>query len=322
MQQSRLSIRTVLAGILGTVGVLLVPITLLAEWTENYVLDTENFVSLYQPLAGQVDFQDYLATELSEAAANAVTDSGVADFAGSTTESIDGFFSRFGVDLGLANATEDWTQQLSEMVGRAVYDESLPALRSPQFSEAWTVALTQVHSQIVAGLQEGMPESQVITLQGGPFVAIVQDYLTDQGFSFAQYLPPLAADAELPLVEVTYVPAWRTFVSLLGEYGQYLPWLTGALLLAAVVLARQPWAALARAGFAAAFTAGLIWLLTPLLGRWVLSDVQMMAGEQSLSRLLWQMGTAPLLSQSILIAAISLVVGVLGLVLHLVFRPS
>ncbi len=317
MATNQSGLRSFLAGLLGAIGVVLVPITLLASWTEEYLFNTENFVSLYQPVSGKSSFQQYLAVELSDAASQAVIDSGAADIAGSVTGGIDGFLGQFGVDLGLQEATDNWTQQLGDLVGGTVYEEALPALQSPQFTEAWSVAVTQVHSQVMEGLEGDGPETQTLVLQGDPFVEIMQDYLGDRGFFLAQQLPTLAADTEVPLVEITYTPAARTFVDVLGKYAGMLPWLTGGFLVAGILLARKPWAAMARAGFASAFLAGALWLSVPHLGARVLSDVAGTLEDGSIAELLWATGVSPLLSQSLLVAGVALAVGILGLVVNL-----
>ena len=317
MATSGFSLRGLLAGLFGTIGVMLVPITLVANWTEQYLLNTENFTNLYQPLSGKSSFQEYVAGELSQAASQAVEDSGLTEMAGTVSGGIDSFLGMLGFDSNLEGATDDWTGQIAETVGGTVHEQAIPAMQSPEFAEAWGLAIGQVHSQILTGLTGSGPETQALTLDAEPFAAIVQDYLGLGGFPLAQQLPSLASGVEIPLADVTYPAPMRSLVQALGTYGDYLPWLTGAFLLAGIILARRPWAAMARSGFAVAFTAGTLWLATPRLGRFIVTDAVSAMGDGSLAASLWQMGTAPLMSQALLVAAIALGVGILGLVVNL-----
>lgn len=320
MTEPKSGTRSFVAGVLLTVGVLLIPVTLLSQWVQNYVLNTENFVETFEPVAENTAFQDYLATELSEATASAVEDSAIANLAENVTGSVDGFLSQFGLDLGLEETASDWASELANEAASAVYDESLPALRSPQFVEAWNQAILQIHSQVVSGLLDPGPETQTIMIDVAPFVGIVEEYLDQSGFTFARYLPNLAVEASVPVVEVTYTPAWRSFASVTVEYGKWIPWVNGIILALGLVVARSRWTSLARTSFAAAFMSGLVWLTAPLLGGWVISDVALPNDEVSFAKELWQMLSQPLVDQALMVAAISLVVGLLALLAHLLIK--
>lgn len=314
------SLRGFLSGLFLTIGVLLVPITLLGQWTQNYLLDTRNFVELYAPLASSETYRDYIASELANSAAAAVEESGAAEITESITGSVDGFFSQFGVELGLEQTASDWASQLADQTGSMVYDEALPALASPQFFAAWSVAVEQVHTQLVEGLLVDGPETQILTLDAAPFGPLIQEYVSDRGIPLIQYLPNLAEGVEIPLVEVTYSPMWRSFVQLVFQYGSWLPWLTAGFLAAGVLLSTRPLATLSKTSFSVAFVAALLWLSSPLLGRWVLSDVGTVAGEAGFATDMWQILTGPLLSQSLTVASIAAAVGVASLLLHLALR--
>lgn len=311
-------VRSFLSALFIIVGVLLTPIALLSHWAENYLFNTQNFVALYQPLSGQAGVQEYLSGNLADAAAEAVETSGLSEWAMSATSSVDGFLQGLGIDLGLEQTASEWTENAANQVRETVHEEALLAVQSPEFSQAWTVALTQVHSQVMAGFT-GDQETQILTLEAEPFVGLLGDYLSASGVPLAGFLNEIDVDVAVPLVEVSYPPVAKTLFRLVSDWGPALPWAAGVVLFAGVLLARRRFSALAKAGFGAGFAAGLLWLLIPPAGKWVLTDVAPNPGDLSVATLLWTTGTAPLQTAALLVAVGAVLAGAFGVVLQLIW---
>lgn len=306
--------RRFFAGLLLTVAALMVPVTLVSQWIQNYLLDTDNFTALYQPVAGKSAFQQYLAGQVSEAAGEAIEQSAVAQFTQSAAGAVDDVVGLFGLDLGLSDTSSDWVSRLGDRVTETVHGEALPALQSPQFAQVWTEGINQIHSQLITGLTGDGPDSQTLVLQAGPFVSIILEYLQQQGFSFVSFLAPLAADSEVVLVEVNYPPAARTFVNLIVDYGPYLPWVTAGIAALGLLLSRARLVSLGRFAFATAFLSALVWLVAPLLGAFALADV---GGGQEVAKLLWDVAVTPLRSEALLVAGSALLLSIFAGALHL-----
>lgn len=98
------------------IGMVLVPAAVLSTWIRTTVLDTDSFVSLYQPVAGKSSFQTFIAGTVADTAAGAIKDSGALNAVGSSADQVDQFLGQFGIDLGLSDTAEEWSNEAATKV--------------------------------------------------------------------------------------------------------------------------------------------------------------------------------------------------------------
>lgn len=322
MQKRSNPVRAFIAGVLLFCGALLVPVTIVATWLHTSILNTDNFVALYAPVAGKTSFQDSVANQIANVAAESVDNSSVLNsvqsMSSSVTGSVDSFLADVGIDSNLSGRTEDWVGQLVDSVHDTVFQHALPAVQSPQFSGAWTESLRQVHSQILNGLEAGTPT--ILSLEAGPYVELLQQSLIDQGYVVAELIPPAASNASVPLAELQLNEKWSSVYWALVDYGSYLPWINVAILLLGVLVANRHMRALAGTSFAVAALSGALWWGAPLVGQQVVVDIGAANSGQSAADILWQTGIAPLQTTSAVVAVSAVGVGLLSFAFHLATR--
>lgn len=243
--------RTAVAIVLVVIGLLLAPVAVISAWARLELVDTDRFVATFAPLAEDPDVQEYIGDQVTAAIEEQV------DIPALTADLFDGLRAldlppRAENALGLLEAPA--TQGLQSLVA-GVVDR---VVTSPQFADVWATALRASHRQFVAALQ-GDPDAALaigdegtVSVQLGPIIEAVKDRLEAQGVGFASSIPVVersivvAQDDAFVLVQTVY--------TLAVAVGTWLPWITLALLVAGVLVARRRAAALAwtAGGFALA----------------------------------------------------------------------
>lgn len=311
-------LRAFLSGVLLLVAVAMVPVTLVSVWVRDTALNTDNFVALYQPVAGKSTFQSFVASQVSDTAAAVVEDAGVLESAGSSASEVDRFLGQFGVDLGLADTAADWSERAAELVRETVYQQTIPLVQSSKFQSVWTESLRQLHSQVVAGLDGSSDGS--LTLQAAPFVEMLRERLQEQGVAVASFIPSPGSNVQIPIAKIELSEHAQTGYSLLTEYGRWIPWANVSVLLLGLLFANWRSRALSRAAFGIALLAGLVWWGAPRVGHLVLVDAMGTEGGQGMAELLWQVGVVPLQQTSFWVTAVALGISIIAALFHLLTR--
>ncbi len=284
----------------------MVPATLVSVWLRSAVLDTENFVGLYQPLAEKSDFQGILADSISDATASAVEDSGMLEAAGSTAGEVDRLLGQFGVDLGLAEKATNWSDSVVDQVRQTVHDHTLPVIQEPAFGPVWTESLRQIHSQVIAGL-DGTGDGH-LSLEASPYVEMLLTSLQEQGYSMAQYIPTPGDTVRIDIATLNIDPHMQERYSLLHEYGPWMPLANIGILVLGAVVANHHARALGRAGIGVLVASVAVWLAAPRLGTHILESALTSQQDQALATMFWNVGIAPLQEIALWVAAGALVV--------------
>lgn len=231
--------RRVAAAALATIGLLLLPGAVMANWATTQLVDTDRFVASLTPLADNPAVQDRVIAEVT-----ALVDEQI-DIDAVTTELLDGLGEalelgpRARAALGLVSAP------IAAGVRSLVADVVTEVVRSPAFSAAWERSVTVLHSQSIR-LLSGSPDSLLtldrdgtLSLPLGPIVADVRAALVEQGVPFARAIPDI--DRAIVLAEVPNLALARVIFQVGMTVGLWLPWITAGLLVAAVLLApRRP----------------------------------------------------------------------------------
>ncbi|WP_159605438.1 hypothetical protein, partial [Agromyces humi] len=228
--------RTVAAVALVVVALLLAPVAVISAWARLQLVDTDQFVATFAPLAEEPAVQAYVGDQVTAAIEEQV------DIPTLTSDLFDGIKQldlppRAQQALGLleAPATQGLQSLVSGIVDRLV--------ESPAFADIWRAALTRSHQAFVAAVQ-GDPDSALaiggdgtVSVQLGPIIEAVKDRLEQQGVGFA---------ANIPVVERSIVIAQndafvliQTVYALAVAVGTWLPWVCLALLAAGVLVAKR-----------------------------------------------------------------------------------
>lgn len=314
MKRQTNPVRGFLSALLLLIGMVLVPAAVLSTWIRTTVLDTDSFVSLYQPVAGKSSFQTFIAGTVADTAAGAIKDSGALNAVGSSADQVDQFLGQFGIDLGLSGTAEEWSNEAATKVRQTVYDQTMQLVQSSTFRDVWTESLRQVHSQVIEAL-DGSGDG-TLTVQAAPFVEMLRDDLKNQGYALATLIPIPDSGVQITIAQLQIDPRVQQAYVLLDEYGPWLPWAAGAVLLLGILLAGHRLRALSQAGFGVAILCGLLWWGAPRLGDSVVVDTMGSQNGQSLAQLFWQTAITPLQELSLLVAAGALGVGVVALLFH------
>lgn len=203
----------------GVLGCLLSVVSVVAVWARGQVLDTDRYVATVAPLASDPVVQDAVAARVT-----AVIDQHVDAFARS----------------GLPKGTHGLP--VAAVAHQVVQQETLAYVRSPAFRTLWVTVNTVGHRQLVhvltgRGSEPVSVESGQLVLDLGPVVAAVRDRLAGAGQRWVRVLPTITLVVDLG--NAGRLQKARTAVRWLDALAFWLPFVTVALLAAAVVLARR-----------------------------------------------------------------------------------
>ena len=290
--------RNILATFLAVLGCLMVPISLVPAWVGTYLINTDNFVHQFAPLATSPAFQRLVAQEAGEV----------------TTETISDFVSNDFLDQFILG---DLVDTAAGGVGNFVETQILSILQSEQFPPLWDSALGRLHDQFVDAVRGGETEF-TLELEVAPIVSQLRTNLVADGAAWAQLIPEIGADVTIPLVLVEISPAVAWAFHLSDAFQWLLPAIAAALIILAVLLALPRSIAFALCGLGSAVTS-LAALLT--LTRWgplVLTDL--VAGME-ITSILWSLAIQPLETWLALAGVVGLGAALAGLVVALL-RPA
>jgi hypothetical protein len=230
-----MSVRGITAGILGTIGLLLLPSAVMAHWATVQLVETDRFVTALAPLADDPAVQDRIILEVT-----ALVDEQV-DISGVTSDLLDGL----GEALDLGDRARAALGLVSEPIAagvRALVENVVgEVVRSDAFSSAWSSSVELLHTQTIQ-LLSGSPDSLLeldrdgtLSLPLGPIVAEVREALIDRGVPFAAAIPDI--DRSIELAELPNLALARIVYQVGIAVGVWLPWITAVFLAAALLLA-------------------------------------------------------------------------------------
>lgn len=231
--------RRVAAAALATVGLLLLPGAIMANWATTQLIETERFVATLAPLAEDPAVQDRIITEVT-----ALVDEQV-DIDAVTTELLSGLGEALELGPRAQAALELVSAPIAAGVRSLVSDVVTEVVQAPAFSAAWKRSIEVAHTQAIR-LLSGAPDSLLtldrdgtLSLPLGPIVADVRTALVEEGVPFAAAIPD--TDRSIVLAEVPNLALARVLFQVGVTVGFWLPWITAALLIGAVLVApRRP----------------------------------------------------------------------------------
>lgn len=235
-------------------GVVLVPVSIVAGWARVQLVDEDSFVALLAPLASDDDVQTMVVDQTMSAVTAKV------DFAALTDTAIDGIAS-LGLPAAAASALDllraPAAAGLESLVQRAVTD----VVSSDAFAGAWATAVRGAHRGLVTaatsdggGVVVRTPEG--VGVQLGGIVEQVRRALTAQGSGLASLVPEV--DRVVVLSDGDGLAALRTGYAVAVAAGLWLPPLTLGVLALGVGVARRRAAALVGIGLGAGAAAAAL----------------------------------------------------------------
>lgn len=232
--------RSIFAGILLVLSVLVAPVAAVGAWARAEILDTDNFVATMDPLIEEPEVRELLRDETLAAIQQQID-----------IESLPGD--------GLEELLSDGIDQ---------------AIASDAFADVWTTMLQQAHMRTVDLFEQdpdsaaSLAEDGTLALELGVVVEQIKQALVDQGLAFAADLPEVTGS--VTIVTDDSLNTARTAYNLTDSFGFWLPFIAGALLLIGLALSVARFASLARTAGAYVFMF-LTVLAAVVLGEEVLS---------------------------------------------------
>jgi hypothetical protein len=227
----------------------LVPLTLLAVWVHDIVLDTDRYVSTVAPLARHRAVQDAAVARIGKAVGARVNGPQAAAQLAAWLESQ-------GLPPKAAQAVKGLGPQLDSAVDDSVRKVATRVVRGERFPTAWEDANRAAHTAVVHALTgEGSGAVGVsdgtVTLDVGTAVDSVRRELEADGVPVASAIP--SSDKQFVLLDSDQLRKTREGAHLLDVAGRWLPPLTVVTGAAAVLLAHRRRRTLARTALGAAF---------------------------------------------------------------------
>ncbi len=233
--------RSVLAGVLIVVGVLITPVALVVQFATQQLTNTETFVATYAPLAKSPVVQ----TAVTNAVAGAIEQN--IDLEGITGGLLDGLTQQLqlpsfvdnGIGLLKGSIVEGVKGLITWAVNGVVTSEWFPGL--------WEQSLRLTHTQLNAILR-GDPgavaslDNDTITLQLAPVIATVKSQLLDAGITIASVIPD-DANVSIPIANVSGISQIKTVYATSVALGVWLPIVAAVLLVLGIAVAvrRRGW---------------------------------------------------------------------------------
>ncbi|WP_091033759.1 hypothetical protein [Microbacterium oxydans] len=244
--------RSIVAGIVLAVAVLLAPIAAMGTWARLQLVDADRFVATFAPLAEDPDVQDFVAAQASAAIQEQV------DLTAVVGEVFDGLREldlppRAASALTLLEAPA--ASGLTSLVDGVIHD----VVASDQFADIWAQSLRFTHERAVAIMQNSpdtalqLADDGVLSIDLGLVVERVKSVLTERGVGFADLIPEI--DRSIPIAQADALVLVRTIYQIAVAAGFWLPWVVLGLVVAGILIARNRSRALfwTSAAFAVAF---------------------------------------------------------------------
>jgi hypothetical protein len=265
-------LRTVLAGLVGLLAAVLLPLSLLSVWVHGVVSDTDTYVDTVTPLADDEIVQAAAVEELDRATVQLLESAGVAP----------------------------------PGVGILVHAVVRRVVASPVFRTAWIAANRTAHDQLVAVLegrdQVALDDQGRVTIQLGGVYAAVAKELAATGLPGAQQVANL--DASIAVMDADQLTRARRAYQLLDALGFWLPfgWMVAVLL--TLVFARRKVAATAKLAIGSLVALGLLALGLTVARTRLTEDLP----QRDVARQVWDVVTAQLWHQLELAAVVLAVI--------------
>jgi len=226
--------RTPVSIVLIVLGCILGPVAVLGVWAGNEVSDTGRWVATVEPLIHDPAIQNVLADRITTEITSRLNITGTINQASAELNNrgltrISSLLTTFG-------------PQISSSVTGFIHSTVHTVITSPQVAKIWVQVNTVAHQAVVKVLS-GQGNGAIsttngqITLNLGPFIAVVKQDLIQHGFSLASNIPPVSPT--LALFQAKDLGKAQAAYRLINTLKIVLPILALGLLAAGVYTARK-----------------------------------------------------------------------------------
>lgn len=214
--------RRIVGGVLAVLVCILTPLSVLAIWLHDTILETDQYVATVAPLAHDPAVQDAVATRVTNSLVSSV------DLEARLAEELPA-----QAELA-APAVADAVQSL-------VHEVALRLVQSDQFATLWEEANRRAHTQVVAVLQGEGPgnietSNGQVVVQLGPVVDRVKAALEETGIDVFSDVDAARINTQVVLFESDQLSKAQGAVDAFDKVAIALPILTIVLFVIAVVL--------------------------------------------------------------------------------------
>lgn len=243
--------RRVLAVVLLVIGFVLVPLSAVAIWSRNQLLNTDRYVSTVSPLAGNADIQSAVATR-----------------------TVDALFSSVDVSAKISDALPNRAKFLGDTIASQAKGYAVQVteklLQSDRFQSLWDGMNRLAHKQLVTVLkdQNGVKAGPAtvkdgkITLDLTHVIDNVKEALTQRGLGFLENVNVPPVKRTIVLIDTQGIDQARAASKVLNAVAWLLPILAIACFVASALIVRPRRRGAIRSGlvlfFGSAFTLVLL----------------------------------------------------------------
>ena len=193
-RRRRFSWRTPVSIVLIVLGCILGPVAVLGVWAGNEVSDTGRWVATVEPLIHDPAIQTVLTDKITNQITSQLNLTGTIDQASAQLDS-----------NGLPRASsllKTFGPQISSAVTGFIHSTVQKVISSPAVAKIWVQVNTVAHQalvQVLSGQGNGAISTTngQITLNLGPFIAVVKQDLIQHGFSLASNIPTISPTVAL-----------------------------------------------------------------------------------------------------------------------------
>ena len=193
-RRRRFSWRTPVSIVLIVLGCILGPVAVLGVWAGNEVSDTGRWVATVEPLIHDPAIQNVLTDKITTEITNRLNVTGTIDQASAQLN-----------DRGLTRISSllnSFGPQIASSVTGFIHSTVHRVISGPRVAKLWVRVNTTAHQavvQVLSGQGNGAISTSngQITLNLGPFIAVVKQDLVAHGFALASNIPPISPTVAL-----------------------------------------------------------------------------------------------------------------------------
>jgi len=180
--------------VLIVLGCIVAPVAVLGVWAGNEVSDTGRWVATVEPLIHDPAIQNVLTDKITTEITNRLNVTGTIDQASAQLN-----------DRGLTRISSllnSFGPQIASSVTGFIHSTVHRVISGPRVAKLWVRVNTTAHQavvQVLSGQGNGAISTSngQITLNLGPFIAVVKQDLVDHGFALASNIPPISPTVAL-----------------------------------------------------------------------------------------------------------------------------
>ena len=193
-RRRRFSWRMPVSIVLIVLGCILGPVAVLGVWAGNEVSDTGRWVATVEPLIHDPAIQNVLTDKITTEITNRLNVTGTIDQASAQLN-----------DRGLTRISSllnSFGPQIASSVTGFIHSTVHRVISGPRVAKLWVRVNTTAHQavvQVLSGQGNGAISTSngQITLNLGPFIAVVKQDLVAHGFALASNIPPISPTVAL-----------------------------------------------------------------------------------------------------------------------------